>query len=175
MRRLLLVRATYAIATLTTLASSGCATKIDRDVDTTQTTSAAASTKSVEMPSSSNGGENISINETPRPDIESTESPHLHFPLHEPNGSTYGDVGMPYPLPSVPVQLPRATPTAPSSETPPFFETSFGPSPAPVPFLETSFGPAATSSGGFPETSFGPTPAANGGFPESSFGPDAGP
>jgi hypothetical protein len=144
---------------LTMLAFAGCATKTDRAVDTLH---GERTLESPQVPTASGekGGGSISIDETPRPDVESTESPYSRPPLHEPNGSTYSDVGMPYPLPSVPAQLPRTMPIAPPPETPPSFETSFDPAPA--------------SNGGFPETSFGPTPASTDGLPESSFGPDAG-
>jgi hypothetical protein len=159
MRDLLLARVTYAIATWTTLVFAGCATKTDRVVDTTQGERTLERSPQAPSASGDNGGGSISIDETPRPDIASTESPYSRPPLHEPSGSTYSDVGMPYPLPSVPAQLPHTMPTAPPPETPPSFETSFGPAPA--------------SNGAFPETSFGPTPASNESLPESSFGPDA--
>lgn len=63
-------------------------------------------------------------------------------PLHEPMGSTYSDVGMPYPLRDIPVvtQETRRPPIAQPPPPAPFFETSFGPTPASTGFPESSFG-----------------------------------
>jgi len=72
----------------------------------------------------------------------------LSPPRYESNGSTFSDVGTPYPLPSVLVE-----PTQPPVTPPP---------PAPAPFFETSFGASSPSS-------------SSNGLVESSFGSDAAP
>ena len=71
------------------------------------------------------------------------EPAYLRPPLYDSNGSTFSDVGMPYPIPSASPPLPQATSSPPPAP------------PAPAPFFETSFGPP-TAATGFPESSFGP-------------------
>jgi hypothetical protein len=111
---------------------------------------------SLPSPSAPESGGGSALVETPEPDPASVAS-YLRPPLHEPNGSTYSDVGMPYPLPDVVVVDPRAPRrAAPPPEAPAFVESSFGPTPPSPPFVETSFGPPPPSIGGFPESSFGP-------------------
>jgi hypothetical protein len=93
------VRLTSFIAVLTAYALVACS---DHPAATIQTTSAIApATASAAMPSSSASlpevsGGGAEIDETPRADIELADNPCVRPPLHEPNGSTYSDVGMPY-------------------------------------------------------------------------------
>jgi hypothetical protein len=86
-------------------------------------------------------------------------------PLHGPMGSTYGDVGMPYPVPDIAVVVPQAhSPRSASPSQPPqFFETSFA-APSPPAPGETAF----------PGTTFGPPVPASTAFLESTFERDAG-
>jgi hypothetical protein len=83
---------------------------------------------------------------TPAPEAYERE------PLHEPNGSTYGDVGAPYPLPGV---VSGAVASGAS------FASGSVASPASPPIPESSFGSPSGS----------PAPAGSSDFPESSFGP----
>ncbi len=111
-------------------------------------------------------GEAASIEETPV---------YAHPPLHDSIGSTYSDVGMPYPLPDVPTVTPEVpvTPSEPAPEPAPFFETSFAgapPATATSEFPGTSFGPPPPASSAFPETTFGPPVRASTEFPETTLG-----
>jgi hypothetical protein len=105
-------------------------------------------------------GKRPSIEETPQSDVESVENPYSRSPLHEPRGTTYSDVGIPYPLPSIPVDTEpaRATPTERSPRSPPFLGTSFGPRPASPTLFESASVPMPTSNG-LQESSFGPDTA----------------
>ena len=105
------------------------------------------------------GREPAWIVQTPRDETASIDNPYTRPPLHEPNGATYGDVGVPYALPDFPVavELTRTTPAVGSIEPPPIPESSFG-------------GTNGSAEDSFSESSFG----ASNGFTGSSFGADAG-
>ena len=75
-------------------------------------------------------------------------------PLHESMGSSYSDVGMPYPLPDVPAAGMPQTRGAPSGAFPPSVSVDEA-FPQGDSFPETTFGPPAPSPTTFPETTFG--------------------
>ena len=155
---------------LATLGLVGCGVRRDRSVGTSQTTSAVVLATAIcppAAPATSNAtgpvdegelsprsssaeeesGGPVSAIETTPVNGESAAVPYLRPPLYESNGSTFSDVGIPYPLPSV-------------VEPPPAPTGSSMPQPALAPFFETSFGPGSPSSpssdsNGFPESSFG--------------------
>jgi hypothetical protein len=162
------------IAASLALAFAACATNADDSASTTSVRTNAPSAAPSSSPPTSTAARVTGEREletlhessngavgTSGSDIESTEGEGLAQPPYA-APSAYSDVGILYPLPSLPLNLWAPRPTPPithTPETPPFFETSFGPAPA---------------SSGFFETSFGPLPDSYAGFSESSFGPDAG-
>jgi hypothetical protein len=158
MRSVLDVRVTFAVAVLTVHALVGCGLRSDCPVGTPQVTSAVVADKAntstpsggkfeaVQQPiraQDESSAATTSTHEAPRADVAPVENPYARPPLHEPNGSNYSDIGMPYPLPSVSVvtQLPRVTPVEPAPAAPPFFETSFRPTAPSIGFPESSFRP----------------------------------
>jgi hypothetical protein len=138
----------FWIVALAASALAGCSRGDEPKVDTTETTKAVVlgppsvckpipSTRSNDappMPAETKVSERA-FEGSPQPSIatapsaESIAEPYLRPPLYESHGSTFSDVGIPYALPSVPVE-PPAPPVAPPAAPP-----------APSPFPESSFGP----------------------------------
>jgi hypothetical protein len=163
---------------VTALAVAGCARNPNRGPELTQTTSAEIDLSGSAKSASAAGGRvaDVAAEKELRPWPEPMELPgaasssestpaYDRPPLHEPMGSTYSDVGMPYPLPDVPVDRGGAGNDAPTTRPP-----------SPTPFFESSFasGPPAPAGTSFPETTFGPPGPASTGFAETTFGRDGG-
>jgi hypothetical protein len=101
-----------------------------------QTQSAAAPAPPVRVPQFAQTSPQV-------PDSQPTAGSESRSPLHEPSGPRVSDVGMPYPLPSIAVDMqPPPSPRAPASSSfaQPFLGTTFRQAPAD---RESSFGPDA--------------------------------
>jgi hypothetical protein len=129
---------------------AGCGSRAHPEVDVTSTTGAIVTGAKRVQPDERPVLSERTLEALPPPLNEDTRAvdagevpPYQRPPLHESRGSTYSDVGMPYPTPSVPAVEPSPPRRSPPSVPAPFPETSFGPTLPSSSFVESSFGPDA--------------------------------
>jgi hypothetical protein len=165
------MRALFGVHVVIALALAACGLNHGRDVGVTETTAATVPASPASQTDVSAAArtdvvppqdlEAWPLEETSKPAVVDTTPAYDQPPLHEPMGSTYSDVGMPYPLPAVPV-LSRGAYATPSDPPPP------------APFFETTFPVSTPGDDSFPETTFGPPAPVSTAFPETTFGRDGG-
>jgi hypothetical protein len=155
------MKALIGIHLVTALALAGCGLSHHREIGSTETTGA-----TLDVTGSANIASQECVTEIPIASVTELTSVRQLGTWPEPMGSTYSDVGMPNPLPDVPVVTPeaRGTPNAPTPPPASFIGTSFGPSPAST----------ASTGSAFPGTTFGPPAPASTVFRETTFDRDGG-